>query len=476
MPKIHLPIKFYNSLTGRKQVFKPLNNHTAKIYTCGPTVYNFAHLGNLRTYIFEDILRRTIKLSGLRILHVMNITDIDDKIIKAVIQSGKTLEEVTLPFEKRFFEDTAKLNIEKPEKTPRATEHIKEIIALNKKLIKSGYAYVERDGSVYFSIAKFKNYGKLSHPDLSGQRSAARTSADEYEKNEAKDFALWKTAKSGEPSWDSPWGRGRPGWHIECSAMAMKYLGDTLDIHAGGVDNMFPHHDNEIAQSEAVTGKIFSRFFMHGEHLLVDGAKMAKSAGNFYILGDLEAKGYSPLAFRYLCLQTHYRAKMNFTWESLESAKKTLENIKQIARSAKNESQNRRNSIKSPQNITIKVPNQKLKAEKEMFSALSDDLNTPRVLAVLWKTLKNKATPAKDKITMIKFADRALGLDVYNSLNIVHTGTIIPSEIKDMADKRETLRLSNNYIASDKIRIAIEKKGYEIIDTSTGYKLIKNKI
>jgi len=472
LSKIYAPIKFYNSLTGKKQVFKPLNNRVAKIYACGPTVYNFAHLGNLRTYIFEDILRRTIKLTGLRVLHVMNITDIDDKIIKSVIKSGKKLEEITLPFEKRFFEDTAKLNIEKPDKTPRATEHVKEMIALNQKLIKNGFAYTERDDSVYFSISKFKNYGKLSHPDLSGQRSASRTLADEYKKDEVKDFALWKSAKPGEPSWDSPWGAGRPGWHIECSAMAMKYLGNTLDIHAGGVDNMFPHHDNEIAQSEAATGKIFSRFFMHGEHLLVDGAKMAKSAGNFYTLKDIEAKGYNPIVFRYLCLQTHYRSKMNFSWGALEAAKTALENIRQIVKTTKEESQNKQ-GVKNKKNKITKLSNKRQKAEMDILRALRDDLNTPKALAVLWKTLKDKNIDAKDKIAFIKFADRALGLRVYDSLKITHQETLIPSELKSMADKREKLRQQNDYISADKIRKTIEKKGYKIIDMPVGYKLKK---
>ncbi len=435
-------------------------------------MYNFAHLGNLRTYIFEDILRRTIKLTGLRVLHVMNITDIDDKIIKAIIKSGKKLEEITLPFERRFFEDTAKLNIENPEKTPRATEHIKEMIALNQKLIKNGFAYTESDGSVYFSISKFKNYGKLSHPDLSSQRSASRTLADEYKKDEVKDFALWKSAKPGEPSWDSPWGAGRPGWHIECSAMAMKYLGNTLDIHAGGVDNMFPHHDNEIAQSEAATGKIFSRFFMHGEHLLVDGAKMAKSAGNFYTLKDIEAKGYNPIVFRYLCLQTHYRSKMNFSWEALEATKTALENIRQIVKTTKEESQNKQ-GVKNKKNKITKLSNKRQKAETDILRALRDDLNTPKALAVLWKTIKDKNMDSKDNIAFIKFADRALGLSVYDSLKITHQEAPIPNELKSMADKREKLRQKNDYISADKIRKTIEKKGYKIIDMPVGYKLKK---
>jgi len=467
--KTSTQIKFYNSLTRKKQVFKPMGR-VAKIYTCGPTVYNFAHIGNLRTYIFEDILRRTIKLAGFKIFQVMNITDIDDKIIKAVIKSGKKLEEITLPFERHFFEDITKLNIETPEKTPRATEHIKEMIALNQQLIKNGYAYVDKNGSLYFSIAKFKKYGKLSRPDFSGQRITARTDNDEYTKNEIKDFALWKSVKPGEPSWDSPWGKGRPGWHIECSAMAMKYLGATMDIHAGGIDNMFPHHENEITQSEGATGKLFARFFMHGEHLLVNSVKMAKSAGNFYTLHDLEVKGYNPLAFRYLCLQTHYRSKMNFTWEALGSAETALEKIRQMATDIQKEARSKRNDKNSVKNMPVRLLNKQHKAITAIISALGDDLNAPKALATLWSALKNKSIPAKDKIFIIKFADKALGLQIYDPPQIIN---YVPDVLKSIADKREKLRQQGDYSTADKIRKMILKKGYQVIDEENGYKLKK---
>ncbi len=470
--KHHLSMKLYNSLTGKKQIFKPQNGRVAKIYACGPTVYNFAHIGNFRTYIFEDILRRTIKLTGYKTLQVMNITDIDDKIIKASIESCKKLEDITLPFEKYFFEDFVKLNIEMPEKTPRATEHIAGMIAITQKLIKKGFAYVTDDGSVYFSIAKFKKYGRLARLDAIKQKNAtrieARVTTDEYDKNEIKDFALWKAKKPGEPSWDSPWGPGRPGWHIECSAMSAKYLGDTLDIHAGGVDLVFPHHENEIAQSEAATGKPFARFFMHGEHLLVNKAKMAKSAGNFYTLRDLEKRGYSPLAFRYLCLQTHYRSKMNFTWEALDSAGVALNNLQEICIF------NKKNVADTKIKSDKLVNQSKTKEEKEMFSALSDDLNTPKVLAVLWKALKNKNLPIKNKISLINYADRALGLKIYESSLAQNTlSEKIPAEIIKMADKREVFRQNNNYSEADTLRKKIENKGYEISDKPKGYEIIK---
>ena len=448
-------IKLYNSLSNKKELFSPRDGRTAKLYTCGPTVYSFAHIGNLRTYIFEDILRRTIELSGYKVVQVMNITDIDDKIIKTAIASKKSLKEITLPFEKTFFEDLAKLNIEAPEKTPRATDYIKSMIGLIETLVEKGFAYQGEDGSVYFSIAKFKNYGKLSRPNINNNKDVLRTELDEYEKDEVKDFALWKAKKEGEPFWNSPWGEGRPGWHIECSAMALEELGDTLDIHTGGVDNIFPHHENEIAQSEAATGNPFSRFFMHGEHLLVDGAKMAKSAGNFYTIRDIEEKGYEPLSFRYLCLQTHYRSKMNFTWESLHAASLALKKLRQAAYSLKNEDGMKNNEQDG----------------KEIFNALRDDLNAPRALASLWGGLKSDNLSAKEKKSLIGYADRALGLNLLESTK--NDRQEIPDEIRELANERENLRKKGDFSSADGIRKRLEEKGYEVIDGKGGYELIK---
>lgn len=461
-------LKLYNALSEKKEVFRPLNSRVAKIYTCGPTVYNFAHIGNLRTYIFEDVMRKTIKLAGYKVLQVMNITDIDDKIIKSAISSRKKIEDITLPFEKYFWEDIKKLNIETPEKIPRATDHIQEMILIIKKLIKKEYAYIAQDGSLYFNIAKFKKYGKLSRSDMTNQQLFSRTIADEYEKNKIKDFALWKIKKEGEPSWSSPWGDGRPGWHIECSAMAMKYLGHTLDIHAGGVDNMFPHHENEIAQSEAYTGKLFSRFFIHGEHLLVNGKKMAKSAGNFYTIRDLEKKGYDPIAFRYLCLQTHYRSKMNFTWKSLDAASKALINLRNIVAVIKNNENTRRKQITAKKIIAPKNI-----IEKKFFSAIANDLNTPQALAILWDALKNKKINTKDKLSIALYADNVLGLNINHNINY-QSENHIPLTIKSLAIKREALRNKGDFSSADKIRKTIEKKGYKIIDIKKGgYNVIK---
>ena len=315
-------IKLFNTLSGKKEMFKPFKGKTAQIYTCGPTVYNYAHLGNLRTYVFEDILRRALEINGYKIKQITNITDVEDKIIKKARQEKKEISQITRPYEKIFFEDLEKLNIEKAERYPRATEHIKEIINLISVLMKKGFAYQVEDKSVYFKISKFKNYGKLSR--LKKRRAVGRIDSDEYKKDDVQDFVLWKSAKSNEPFWSSPWGAGRPGWHIECSAMSMKYLGKTLDIHAGGVDLIFPHHENEIAQSEAATGKKFSKFWIHGEHLLVDGEKMSKSLGNIFTLRDFEKNNVNFLAFRYLLLGTHYRKKLNFTWQSLKAAQNAL--------------------------------------------------------------------------------------------------------------------------------------------------------
>src|SRR5438876_1146001 len=320
-------LKLTNTLTGTQEIFTPQDNITARMYTCGPTVYNFVHIGNLRTYVFEDILRRHLA-SKWKLRHVMNITDIDDKIINRSIETGQDLKTYTAPYTKAFFEDCAKLRIEKPEIITPATDYIEEMIELVNRLLAASYAYREGD-SIYFRIARFPNYGRLSKLDRRELKIGARIDADEYEKEEPRDFVLWKAPKDPrEPRWQAPFGEGRPGWHLECSAMAMKHLGETLDIHCGGVDNIFPHHENEIAQSEAVTGHPFVRFWIHGEHLLVEGEKMAKSKGNFFTLRDLLDKGYDSLTIRYLLVSVRYRKQLNFTFDGLRDAKASLDRIK----------------------------------------------------------------------------------------------------------------------------------------------------
>jgi len=341
-----MALKLYNFLTRKKQLFKPLKDKIAGFYTCGPTVYNYAHIGNLRTYIFEDVLKRTLKYNGYKVRHVMNITDVEDKIIRASKKAKKNILDFVKPYEKAFFEELKKLNIEKAWQYPKATQHIKEMIKIIEILLKKGLAY-KSERSIYFDISKFKPYGKLSGIKKQNLKAGARVDVDEYPKDEAEDFVLWKAAKAGEPWWRAPFGDGRPGWHIECSAMSMKYLGETFDIHTGAVDNIFPHHENEIAQSEGATGKPFAKYFIEGEHLLVNGEKMSKSLGNVYNLRDIEAKHFDPLAFRYLTLTAHYRSKLNFTWESLEAAQNALNKLQESVKEIKNQQKKHSNILQN---------------------------------------------------------------------------------------------------------------------------------
>ncbi|MCL5004483.1 MAG: cysteine--tRNA ligase [Patescibacteria group bacterium] len=451
-------INLYNTLARKKQTFKPLRGKNVGIYTCGPTVYNFAHLGNLRTYIFEDILRRVLKYNSYKVKQIMNITDVEDKIIKKAQQEKKNINQITKPYAKIFLEDLKKLSIEKAEKYPLATKHIKEMIALISGLIKKGIAYKGEDGSIYFNIQKFKNYGKLSQLQKREIKIGARVSADEYNKEQAQDFVLWKTKKLNEPFWKSPFGDGRPGWHIECSAMAMKYLGKTFDIHAGGVDLIFPHHENEIAQSEAATGKKFVNYWLHGEHLLVNNEKMSKSLGNIYTLRDLEQKNFNPLAFRYLVLTSHYRSKLNFTWESLQAAQNALNNLhnEMIIINADKKS------------ASISENQRKLAYEKQFLDAINDDLNTPKAIALVRKIVKDKNLSSNAKKSLVLKLDKALGLGLKNVKS-----EKIPLKIKQMADERDKLRANKQFIPADLLRKKIEELGYIVEDTAAGPKILR---
>jgi len=326
------PLKLYNTASRQKETLVPLYDWHVKLYTCGPTVYHFVHIGNFRTFIFEDLLRRVIKFFGFKLTHVMNLTDVDDKTIKGAIAKGVKLDEFTEPYKKAFFEDLEILHIEKAEFYPAATAYIQEMIGMIQVLLDKDVAYKGGDGSVYFSINKFPHYGCLSHLNLDELKTGAseRVVSDEYEKDHAADFVLWKhyeAERDGKIFWESPFGPGRPGWHLECSCMAIELLGETIDIHVGGVDNMFPHHENEIAQSEAYSGKTFAKIWMHAEHLLVDGKKMSKSLGNFYTLRDLLDQGFNGQQIRYLLLQTHYKTQLNFTFQGLEAAKSSLQRL-----------------------------------------------------------------------------------------------------------------------------------------------------
>src|SRR6059036_851702 len=375
--------KLTNTLTGEQEVFEPQDKETARMYTCGPTVYNFVHIGNLRTFVFQDILRRHLS-SKWKLKHVMNITDIDDKIIARSIETGQDIKSYTADYAAAFFEDCEKLRIQKPEIIAPATEHIEEMIDLVNRLLAAGYAYREGD-SIYYRISRFPAYGRLSRLDKRELKAGARVDADEYEKEEPRDFVLWKAPKdSREPRWQAPFGEGRPGWHIECSAMAMQQLGETLDIHCGGVDNIFPHHENEIAQSEAVTGKPFVRFWVHGEFLLVEGEKMSKSKGNFLTLRDLLERQYDPLAIRYLLVSVPYRKQLNFTWDGLLAAQRSLDRMKELLF--------RLHTARLEPGSNPGFEDSTAAAAAAFENGLDDDLNTAQALAAVFDLIRKSNT------------------------------------------------------------------------------------
>jgi cysteinyl-tRNA synthetase len=356
-----------------------MDGNTIRMYTCGPTVYNYVHIGNLRTFTFQDVLRRWLKARGFVLNHVMNITDVEDKIIRSAMQERKSLREYTAKYEEAFLEDCAKLRLERPERLVRATEHIPEMVEAVEKLTEKGFTY-SSDGSVYYRISKFPEYGKLSKLDVSGMRAGARVDVDEYDKADARDFVLWKAKKDDEPSWEAPMGDGRPGWHIECSVMAMKYLGETLDIHAGGIDLTFPHHENEIAQSEALTGKQFARFWLHSEHLIVEGQKMSKSLGNFFTLRDLLDKGYKPEAIRYLLASVPHRNKLNFTFDGLKAAATSIDRLRSFNL--------RLETDRFPAGENAEIDVKSASALKRFEASLDDDLNTAEALAAIFEYIR----------------------------------------------------------------------------------------
>src|SRR5262252_4544051 len=380
-------IQRHNTLTGKVEPFVPQKPGEARIYTCGPTVYDYAHIGNYRTFVFQDILRRFLKLRGYRLLHVMNLTDVDDRIIANAAAAGKNIREYTDKFVQAFFDDCKTLSIEAPEHWIRATDHIPEMVSLIQRLQEKTFTYPS-EGSIYYRITKFPAYGKLSKIDLTGIQAGARVDNDRYEKESARDFALWKAPKPGEHFWETAIGTGRPGWHIECSAMAMKHLGETIDIHTGGIDLAFPHHENEIAQSEAATGKPFVRYWLHAEHLLVEGEKMSKSLGNFFTLRDLFAKGYKPSAVRLALASVPYRKQLNFTFNSLQQAASGIERLRNFS--------DRLTQTKFPAGQQPEMVSRVAQAAQEFDAGLSDDLNTARALAAA-HDLVREANIAMDK-------------------------------------------------------------------------------
>lgn len=461
-----MDLKIYNTLSRSKEVFVPVRPGRVGIYTCGPTVYNYAHIGNLRTYIFMDILRRVFAFNGYKVKSVMNITDVghllsdaddgDDKMSMAAAEQKKTPEEIAEFYSAAFFRDIARLNVRRPDVTPKATEHIGDMIKIVQALLDKGYAY-ETDDGIYFDISKFPDYGKLSGVNLEEQLAGARVDINTGKRHPA-DFALWKKAAPNHiMKWPSPWGMGYPGWHIECTAMSNKYLGDVFDIHTGGIDHVPIHHENEIAQAEAWLGKKAVNYWMHSEFMLVDGGKMSKSLGNTYTVDDLAAKGYTPMEFRYMCLNVQYRQKLNFTWEAMAAAKTAYERLSALLYRHK----------------TAPAPENRPEIEKylgEFHEAINDDLNVPMAMGVLWKMLRLPA--GKDVYDAALVMDKVFALDFDKVASPDHTAEA-PPEIREMAEKRREVRRNKNWAESDRLRDEIAAKGYKVLDTADGYRLEK---
>jgi cysteinyl-tRNA synthetase len=448
---------------------EPLDEGHIRLYTCGPTVYNAAHIGNFRTYVFEDLLRRQLKREGFRVTQVMNLTDVDDKTIRNSIAAGVSLNEYTREFKDMFFADIQALNIEPAEHYPAATDHIPEMIELIQRLIDRGLAYRSEDGCVYFSIEKFFGYGRLARIDLSGMQAGARVSQDEYEKENVADFALWKAWDDGEGdvAWDSPWGRGRPGWHIECSAMSMKYLGESFDIHTGGVDNMFPHHDDEIAQSEGATGKTFVKYWMHSAHLIVDGKKMSKSLGNFHTLRDVQAKGYSGREVRYVLLSAHYRQSLNFTFVAVDAARTALRRIDEFTA--------RLRGLAGGGAEDAELPPWAVIARENFNRAMNTDLNVPEALGALFDMVHtgNRAMDAGALegdagavLELLEDFDKVLGVLAAESEEA-------DEEVLAWVEARTAARQAKDWAESDRIRDELKARGWEVRDTPDGAKVKK---
>jgi cysteinyl-tRNA synthetase len=459
-------LRLFNTMTREVEPFAPTDGQTVRVYTCGPTVYNPAHLGNFRTFLFEDLLRRTIRLAGWRVEQVMNLTDVDDKIIRRAVDQGKTIREVTDPVVEVFHQDREFLRIQPAEHYPRATEYIPQMIALVERLIANGVAYQADDGSIYFAIRRFANYGKLSRLDTREIKAGARVAQDDYSKENAQDFALWKAAKEEDErtgaAWDSPWGRGRPGWHLECSAMAMALLGETIDLHCGGIDLIFPHHEDEIAQSEAATGKTFSRVWTHGEFLLVEGSKMAKRVGNVVTVQNLRAEGYSAAALRHFVFSTHYRKQLNLTDEALDASREAVRRIGEFAE-----------RLKGAAAGTPELGAAAREAEQETRAALLDDLNAPEALGALFRFIR-RANAELDRggsdREAAEEARRVFAL-VDGVLDLVPDRAVdadLAGWVEERLAARRDARARRDFAAADAIRAELEGRGIEIKDGPQG--------
>jgi cysteinyl-tRNA synthetase len=460
-----MALRFYNTLTQQVEVFTPLHDNVVRMYTCGPTVYNYVHIGNLRTFTFQDLLRRWLRASGYTLDHVMNITDIEDKIIREAAKANQSIFEYTATYTQAFLDDTATLRLERPEHIVKATDHIPDMAAAIQQLEQRGFTY-SSEGSVYYRIANFPSYGKLSHNDFSGIRAGARVDVDEYDKADARDFVLWKAAKDGEPAWDTPVGRGRPGWHIECSVMAMKYLGETLDIHTGGVDLTFPHHENEIAQAEGISGKPFVRFWLHAEHLLVNAEKMSKSLGNFYTLRDLLAQGYAPEVVRYLLASVPYRHKLNFTFDGLKGAATSIERLRNFELRLKTD---RYAPGENPE-ITKRTQD----AVAAFRESLDDDLNAAEALGAVFEYIRDANSAMDSGVFLAGNARGALEfLALFDSIFDVlrpstEAGGLSDAEIEASIAERTAAKKARNFARADEIRKQLAKQGVVIEDTKEG--------
>jgi cysteinyl-tRNA synthetase len=466
-------IRFFNTLTRHKELFIPIEEGKVRMYTCGPTVYDYAHIGNFRAFLFEDLLKRWLEYRGFKVTHVMNLTDVDDKTIRGSQTQHIPLEQYTEHYANAFFVDIKALNIKLADHYPKATCHIPEMVTLVKKLIQNGYAYKSEDGSIYYAISKFRNYGKLSHIKVAKLQAGARVKTDEYTKEDAQDFALWKawTPEDGDVFWETELGKGRPGWHIECSAMSMRFLGETFDIHCGGIDNMFPHHENEIAQSEGATGKKFVNYWLHNEHLLVEGRKMAKKFGNFYTLRDLLGKGYDPIIIRYLLLSTHYRSQFNFTFEALNAAAAAVDRLRNFVR---------RSQDARGQGSGGKVAELLREVHLGFSGAMDDDLNVSVALGALFDFVREvnalldagtvSRSEAESVVVLMKGFDSVLGV-----VGEVKQEDVLPKKAEELIEKREEARKAKDWATADSLRVRLSEMGVIVEDTAQGvrWRLVK---
>ncbi len=459
-----MQLRFYNTFTRKKEDFVPVKPHQAGIYSCGPTVYKYAHIGNLRAYVFMDELRRVLEYNGYKVKSVMNITDVghlvsdaddgEDKMSKSAHETGKTPLEIASFYTDQFMKDIDALNIKRPTVCPKATDNIPEMIAVVQSLLDKGYAYETEDG-IYFSVEKFPDYGKLSGINLADQRHGARVEVNSFKRHPV-DFALWKKAAPNHlQQWDSPWGKGFPGWHIECTAMSKKYLGEVFDIHTGGVDHIPIHHENEIAQAECWLGHPAVHYWMHSEFMLIDGGKMSKSLGNTYTISDLVAKGYSPVVFRYFCLNVQYRQKINFTWEAMDAAKAAYNKLCAQLVSHKNSPARTEKSILDD-------------FHSKFEEAINDDLNIPLAIGVLWTMLK--LPKSCDVYKLALDFDRVFALD-FDKVKEEKKEIVIPDNVRQLAETRLQARKAKNWAESDRLREELSALGYSVKDTADGYEL-----